>query len=73
VPALRGLSYREVVRVLAQDGWVVVRTAGGHAILDKPGALRPIPVPLHGEIGPGLMSRILREAGMRREEFARRL
>jgi len=64
----------DVVRALQQDGFLVVRQKGSHAFLRHADG-RATVVPLHaGEtIGPGLLSKILRDAGIERERFERLL
>jgi predicted RNA binding protein YcfA (HicA-like mRNA interferase family) len=68
LPALTG---REVVEALVGAGFVVVRTRSSHHFLRHPDG-RTTVVPVHaGEtIGPGLMSKIPRDCGLTREEFA---
>lgn len=65
----RGLSGRKIVQALKRAGCYHSRTRGSHAIMEHP--LRPgnIPVPLHDEIGPGLLRKIIRDADMTVEEF----
>jgi predicted RNA binding protein YcfA (HicA-like mRNA interferase family) len=68
------VSGADVVRALQQDGFFVVRQRGSHAFLRHADG-RATVVPLHaGEtIGPGLLSKILRDARMERERFERLL
>ena len=69
LPRLRG---REVIAALRRAGFGVVRIKGSHHFLQHPDGRRTV-VPSHtGEtIGPGLMSKILKDAEMEAEEFAR--
>ncbi|MDW8310406.1 MAG: type II toxin-antitoxin system HicA family toxin, partial [Verrucomicrobiales bacterium] len=62
LPRLRG---REVIAALRRAGFVVIRTRGSHCFLRHPDG-RATVVPVHsGEIiGPGLMTRILRDVEM---------
>jgi predicted RNA binding protein YcfA (HicA-like mRNA interferase family) len=64
----------DVVRALEQDGFLGVRQKGSHAFLRHADG-RATVVPLHaGEtIGPGLLSKILRDARMERDRFERLL
>jgi predicted RNA binding protein YcfA (HicA-like mRNA interferase family) len=68
LPALTG---REVVAALESAGFSVIRTRSSHHFLRHPDG-RTTVVPTHaGEtIGPGLMSKILRDCELTREEFA---
>ena len=67
-PALTG---KEVVAALERAGFSVIRTRSSHHFLRHPDG-RTTVVPVHaGEtIGPGLMSKILRDCELTREEFA---
>ncbi len=67
LPRLRG---REAVAALRRAGFVVRRVKGSHYFLRHPDG-RSTVVPVHaGEtLGPGLLSQILRDVEMAREEF----
>ena len=67
LPRLRG---RQAIRALNRAGFVVVRVRGSHHFLRHPDG-RVTVVPLHaGEtLGPGLLSKILKDAAMDVEEF----
>ena len=67
IPALTGA---EVIKALERAGFAVVRTRSSHHFLRHPDG-RTTVVPVHsGEtIGPGLMSKILRDCGLDREQF----
>ena len=67
LPALTG---NEVIRALERAGFVVLRVRSSHHFLQHPDG-RTTVVPVHaGEtIGPGLLSKILRDCGVDREQF----
>jgi predicted RNA binding protein YcfA (HicA-like mRNA interferase family) len=67
LPALTGA---EVIQALERGGFGVVRIRGSHHFLRHPDGRKTV-VPAHaGEtIGPGLMSKILRDCGLDREQF----
>jgi predicted RNA binding protein YcfA (HicA-like mRNA interferase family) len=67
LPRLRG---REVIASLRRAGFIVLRIRGSHHFLRHPDGRRTV-VPVHaGEvIGPGLLSKILKDAEMEVEEF----
>ena len=67
------VSGREAVKAFARAGWVWGRTAGSHAILTKPGTRNVLSVPLHGELGRGLLRHLIRVAGITVEGFRRLL
>ncbi|MFV1951523.1 MAG: type II toxin-antitoxin system HicA family toxin [Nitrospinota bacterium] len=67
---LRRVAGKEVITALSKIGFDVIRTKGSHHFLHHPDG-RSTVVPVHrGEtIGAGLMSKILRDIEMTREEF----
>jgi len=65
------LSWRKVVKALSKDGFKVARQRGSHLILVKED--RVVPVPKYKEIKRGLLSEIMIEAGLSKEEFLRLL
>ena len=71
LPRIRG---REVVAALLRAGFVVLRTKGSHSFLCHPDG-RATTVPVHsGEtIGPGLLSKILKDVEMEIREFEKLL
>lgn len=50
------------MKALEQAGWVRARQGGGHLTLIKPGVPVVLTVPLDGELGPGLLRRLIRKA-----------
>ncbi|MCX6095354.1 MAG: type II toxin-antitoxin system HicA family toxin [Candidatus Bipolaricaulota bacterium] len=64
------LSGEELIRALARAGFVLVRSRGSHRLLGHADG-RATVVPVHaGEtIGPGLLSKILRDCDLSREGF----
>jgi predicted RNA binding protein YcfA (HicA-like mRNA interferase family) len=65
------LSWQKVVKTLAKAGFQVVRQKGSHLILAKDEII--VPVPRHEEIKRGLLSEIIAEAGLTKEEFIKML
>lgn len=68
LPRLRG---REVIGALKAAGFIVLRIKGSHHFLRHPDG-RATVVPVHaGEtIGPGLLSKILKDVDMTADEFS---
>jgi predicted RNA binding protein YcfA (HicA-like mRNA interferase family) len=64
------LTGTDVVAALGRAGFAVARIKGSHHFLQHPDG-RATVVPIHaGEtIGPGLMSKILRDTELTREQF----
>ena len=67
LPRLRG---REVIAALRRAGFVELRIRGSHHFMQHPDGRRTV-VPVHaGEIiGPGLLSKILKDGEMEVEQF----
>ena len=71
LPRLRG---RQLLAVLRQAGFEVVRIRGSHHFLRHPDGRATVVAVHSGEhIGPGLMNKILSDCEMTREEFERLL
>ena len=68
------LTGQEVVRALSKAGFEALRQRGSHLFL-KHADGRATVVPTHsGEVlGPGIMSKILRDTKLSREEFSKLL
>jgi len=71
MPKLPVLSGREVIKILSKIGFAEKRQKGSHVILVKEteGSKKALVVPLHKEIDPGTLLEIIRQAGLKREEF----
>lgn len=61
------MNGKQVIAKLKAAGWSLARVEGSHHIMDKAGASRPIPVPVHGtkDIGSGLLADIQRQTGVK--------
>ena len=60
-----GLTAKQVMKILKQNGWEKVRIEGSHHIFEKEGFERPIPVPFHGNKDLGdFGKKILKEANI---------
>ena len=64
------LTGQKVGRALRKAGFVLMRQRGSHLFLKHPDG-RTTVIPIHGNevLGPGLMSKILRDTELTREEF----
>jgi predicted RNA binding protein YcfA (HicA-like mRNA interferase family) len=61
---------REVLAALRQAGFSVDHQTGSHVILYKAGHPNPITVPMHsGDLKPGTLRRIVKDAGLTIEDF----
>jgi predicted RNA binding protein YcfA (HicA-like mRNA interferase family) len=67
LPALTGT---EMIQALERGGFSVVRIRGSHHFLrHSDGRTTVVPVHAGETVGPGLMSKILRDGGLDREQF----
>jgi len=68
--SLRPVKGIKLIKVLAKVGFFPVRQRGSHVILKHAdGRVTVVPVHSGEEIGRGLLSRILKDVGMSREEY----
>ena len=63
-------SGAEAVAAFQRGGWQRDRQRGSHLTLIKAGLPVVLTVPLHRELGPGLLRALIRKAGLTVEEFA---
>ena len=64
------LTGRRVIAALRKAGFGVARVKGSHHFLEHPdGRCTVVPVHAGETIGPGLMSKILHDCDLSREEF----
>ena len=64
------VSGKELIDVLRKVGFEVIRIKGSHHFLKHPdGRYTTVPVHRGETIGPGLMSKILRDCEMTRDEL----
>ncbi len=65
------LSGRKVIKALSKIGFVQKRQKGSHIILVKESKeeKRAVVVPNHKEIDKGTLINIIRQAGLKKEEF----
>jgi len=71
MPKLPNLSGKEVIGKLERFGYKVVRQKGSHVRLKHSDSNlhKPITVPLHSSIKPGLLHNIIKDAQLSLEEF----
>ncbi|MYA28292.1 MAG: type II toxin-antitoxin system HicA family toxin [Nitrospira sp. SB0672_bin_25] len=66
-------SGEDAIRVFNKAGWIQDRRRGSHVTLIKGGMAVVLTVPLHRELGPGLLRSLIRKAGLTVEEFQKLL
>ncbi|MBI4769273.1 MAG: type II toxin-antitoxin system HicA family toxin [Chloroflexi bacterium] len=65
------VTARELIRTLGKAGFEIDHQTGSHAVLYRHTDGRRVVVLLHsGDLGRGLTLRIVKDAGLTREEFA---
>jgi len=71
VTSFPSLSYREVIRALQRDGWVVIRQRGSHIRLQKHVGDRTlkITVPAHRPVKRTTLGHILKQAELELDYF----
>ena len=67
--ALKLYSGAETVRKFQKAGWTSVRQKGSHVMMTKVGYQWTLSIPQHDELGPGLLVKLIRQAGLTVEEF----
>ena len=69
------LSGKEVVKALSKVGFQTARQKGSHIILTKQtdSGKKAVVVPSHKEIDIGTLNEIIRQAGLKRDEFLKLL
>ena len=67
--SLRLCSGAATVEKFRRVGWTVARQRGSHVMLVKSGYEYTLSVPQHAELGPGLLRKLIRQAGLTVEEF----
>jgi predicted RNA binding protein YcfA (HicA-like mRNA interferase family) len=69
MPPFGSIKRRDLIRILKQAGFEGPHAGGKHEFLIKGNLRLTIPNPHQGEIGKDLLSRILKQAGISREEW----
>ena len=72
MPRLPIVSGDEFARAMMRAGFEHLRTRGSHMIMRNPRGV-VISVPRHSDMPRGLMSALLRDAGVSRDDFLRYL
>ncbi len=75
MPKLPRVSGAEAIRALEQLGFIQARQRGSHVVLKRVGPKNTTGcvVPLHAELAAGTLRGILKQAGVRAEEFVHKL
>jgi predicted RNA binding protein YcfA (HicA-like mRNA interferase family) len=66
---LKLCSGAEAVKKLHRLGWAIARQKGSHVMMTKESYLYTLSIPQHRELGPGLLKKLIKQAGITAEEF----
>ena len=66
---LKLCSGSEAVRKFKKAGWTIARQKGSHVMMTKPGYQWTLSIPQHDELGPGVLTKLIKQAGITTEEF----
>ncbi|HDD69762.1 type II toxin-antitoxin system HicA family toxin [Candidatus Bathyarchaeota archaeon] len=70
MPKIKPLPPQKVIKILEKAGFRILRQKGSHLIMiNEKGTRIVVPVHLGKDIKPGLIRAIIKEAGLKREEF----
>lgn len=73
-PKLSPVKSKRLARVLEKRGWQLSRTTGSHYIYEHLESRRTVSVPMHNrDMRIGTLDRILKDAGISRDEFQKLL
>ena len=63
---MKSISGKEFAKLLARNGWILLRVNGSHHIFEKPGNSQRISVPIHGNqtLKTGLLRHFLKVSGI---------
>lgn len=65
------IKRRDLIRALREAGFTGPEPGTKHAVMVRGDTQIPLPNPHQGDISKGLLARILRDAGISREEWER--
>jgi predicted RNA binding protein YcfA (HicA-like mRNA interferase family) len=63
------VSGREALRRFQRAGWRLARIHGSHAVLTKADTPVNLAIPLHDELGKGILRKLIRLSGLTVAEF----
>ncbi|MCK4310493.1 MAG: type II toxin-antitoxin system HicA family toxin [Methanomicrobia archaeon] len=66
LPIISGIA---AIKAFAKIGWKPHRQVGSHVVLRKEGSEVTLSVPKHKELKPGLLRKLIKDAGISSEEF----
>ncbi|MDR1490603.1 MAG: type II toxin-antitoxin system HicA family toxin [Desulfovibrio sp.] len=73
MPRMTPQHWKTLERVFLSAGFSFARQASSHRVYEKSGVLRPIIIPEYEEIDVEIIKRLIRTAGLTRDEYFRLL
>jgi predicted RNA binding protein YcfA (HicA-like mRNA interferase family) len=71
--ALPVCSGNDAIRAFAKVGWVQDRQKGSHVTMKRADSTTVLTVPLHRELGKGLLRKLINQSGLTVDEFVNNL
>jgi predicted RNA binding protein YcfA (HicA-like mRNA interferase family) len=70
LPKIKPLPAQKIIKALEKTGFKIIRQKGSHVIMMNEKGVRVV-IPVHPgkDVKPGLIRAIIKEAGLKREEF----
>lgn len=70
MPKIKPLPAQKIIKVLEKTGFITIRQKGSHIIMMNEKGVRVV-IPMHPgkNVKPGLIRAIMKEAGLKREDF----
>jgi predicted RNA binding protein YcfA (HicA-like mRNA interferase family) len=69
VGKLANISGKDAAKAFQKAGWQIRGQVGSHLVLIKPGVRINLSIPQHAELGPGLLRKLIKAAGLEVDEF----
>jgi len=69
MPKLPVISGKEAAKAFSTVGWHADRQVGSHLVMRKEDSKVTLSIPQHKELKPGLLRKLIKNAGLTVEEF----
>ena len=60
------LSGKQLIKLMKKNGWILVRIAGSHHIMEKGGETLSVPVHGNKSLGKGIEAKLLKQARIKK-------
>ncbi len=68
-PKIKLCSGKDAVKKFPKNGWEIARQKGSHAMLVRENYPYTLSVPQHKELGVGILTKLIKQAGLSVDEF----